>query len=148
MRENHGFVWFLIILEVGICMYYWWFSFLLGGPRTENTQSFVGNEAPRHVPEVLVMTKSQIAGYVAQQAVLEGVDPVVALRIATCESKLNPNAVNKKSSARGIMQITLATQTEVENNTRKKYNAFKVEDNVEMAFYFMKRGQWKRWVCK
>ena len=146
-RENHPFVWALILLLLGICMFFWWAS-LLGYPRTLSTQSFIGNEAPRALPEVFVATKSQIVGYVASQAQLEGLDVARVMRVAQCESQFSHLSKNKKSSASGIFQITLATQQDVEKRLGKKFDVFKPEDNIEMAFYFMRRGQWNKWQCK
>ena len=149
-RENHGFVWFLIILLVAINMFFWGYS-LLGGIRTENSQSFVGNEAPRALPEVFVATRSQVAGYVAQQAVLEGLDPVRVLRIAQCESQFDPKAKNKKSSASGLFMFTSSTFAEGIKSRKldwKQSDVFDVEKNTDMALHLMKKNQWKRWVCK
>ena len=149
-RENHGFVWFLIILLVAINMFFWGYS-LLGGIRTENSQSFVGNEAPRHLPELLVMTKPRIAGYIVEQAMLDKLDPIRVLRIAQCESSLNPKAKHKVSSASGLFAFTTATFKEgikKRNLDWKAEDVFDVEKNTDMALWYMSKGDWKRWVCK
>ncbi len=112
-----------------------------------NRLHFAPQALKRPTREV-IWTKASIASFIAGEAVKNNLNPVQVLRIAICESRLDPLATNKKSSARGLMQITLATQAEVEKNTRKKYDVWKPEDNLEMAFYFVKKNRWNRWECK
>lgn len=46
---------------------------------------------------------------IAAASALAGVSPRVALRIAKCESSLNPAAKNQKSTASGLYQFTIGT---------------------------------------
>lgn len=52
---------------------------------------------------------ASIAAMVQQAAAQYGVNPQLALAIAQQESALNPNAVNPKSGAAGVMQLMPAT---------------------------------------
>jgi len=116
-----------------------------------NARSFEGQMAPRALPWVFVYTKSDIGAYIVKQAILEGIDPVRVLRIAQCESSLNPKAKHKVSSASGLFAFTTATFKEgvkKRNLDWKAEDVFDVEKNTEMALWYMKRGEWRRWVCK
>lgn len=54
----------------------------------------------------------------------QGVDPVQLARTATAiawvESSYNPNARNRRSTARGLMQMLIGTQREIETKFLKK----------------------------
>lgn len=73
-----------------------------------------------------------------------GLSGVLLQNIAFCESTLDPTAKNPNSSASGLFQITKATQLDAEKVLGKK-QVFDAEDNIDMAIYFMLKGQWSRW---
>ena len=52
------------------------------------------------------MAELSIPEFIRTQALSRGVDPEVALRIAQRESRLDPTAKNKRSSAYGLFQVT------------------------------------------
>lgn len=54
-------------------------------------------------------TKEDIVEYIVEQARIHGVDENTAVRIAKCESSLNPKAKNKNSSASGLFQFLIGT---------------------------------------
>jgi len=58
--------------------------------------------------ETVDLTDS-IEDQIRSSALAHGVDPATALRIATCESSLNPLAVNPNSTAQGLYQFTSPT---------------------------------------
>lgn len=55
----------------------------------------------------------QIAQLINQSAAVYGLDPSLIMAIAQQESSLNPQAVNQKSGAQGIMQLEPATAREM-----------------------------------
>lgn len=66
-----------------------------------------------------------------------------AVRIARCESKLNPHAQNRRSSAYGIFQFL--------NSTWRSTGIAKTSDprlQVEAAFRLWKQRGWSPWVCR
>jgi muramidase (phage lysozyme) len=68
-----------------------------------------------------------------------------AVRIARCESSLNPLAQNQKSTAGGLFQIIKSTQVEVEKATNQKYDVFNPADNTKMAIWLMKKYGTRPW---
>lgn len=74
------------------------------------------------------MTEEQVYALALQTAQTVapdyGADPVALARAATAiafiESTYNPNARNKRSTARGLMQILLGTQREIETKFLRK----------------------------
>ena len=55
------------------------------------------------------MSTSSIPAQVAAAALSAGVDPTLALGVASKESSFNPSAVNKSSGAAGVMQLMPGT---------------------------------------
>lgn len=89
------------------------------------------------VKDVAVIDKIVVA---AEEA---GIDPLVAVRIAECESTLNPRARNPGSSAKGLYQFTDTTWEYI----GAKGHQFDVDENIRqfMKWYPTHPG-W--WVCK
>ena len=110
---------------------------------TLNPLHFAPN-APKTPIIAFIWTKADIVAYIAKEAVKNDLNPVRVLRIAQCESQFDYLAKNKKNSARGLFQINKATEEQAEKNLGKEFDVFKPEDNLEIAFYFMKKGQFKR----
>ncbi len=77
-----------------------------------------------------------------------GVNEETALRIAWCESRFDQFAKNPTSSASGVFQITKGT---FEDGVRWKFDGwvwsgvFDGEKNIEMAIWYMSKGQLSRW---
>ena len=99
-------------------------------------------EFPNFTHEVPPVKKASVVGLVAEKAYAAGIDPVVALRIAWCESRYDSAAKNSSSSASGVFQFI--------NKTWKKYcagNRFDAEDNIDCFVKLYKRFPgW--WSCK
>jgi soluble lytic murein transglycosylase-like protein len=80
-----------------------------------------------------------------------GKDADMALRIAYCESRYNPLAKNKNSSASGVFQIIKATWISnraamgLDTDLDLRFNA---EENIKTAAYIHSRRGWQPWVCK
>ena len=67
------------------------------------------------------------------------------ISIAMCESRLDPNAQNKYSSAAGVMQIIKGTwQESSEYSWEDRYNA---EKNIETAIKVYNRYGFSAWQC-
>jgi soluble lytic murein transglycosylase-like protein len=78
-----------------------------------------------------------------------GADPNQLLRVAWCESKYNPYAVNTRSGASGLFQFMPATWAA--NSVRAGYGGASVFDPVasaNTAAYMFARGQAWQWSCK
>jgi len=50
-----------------------------------------------------------VAEMIVREAEKHGINPAAAIKIANCESKLDPNAKNKYSSAKGVYQFIDST---------------------------------------
>ena len=67
-----------------------------------------------------------------------------AVSVATCESSLNPNAVNPSSDAKGLFQIIPSTWA-----IYGKGNPFNPNDNAQAARrIYNAAGGWSPWVCQ
>ncbi len=104
------------------------------------------NEPPAQSWHSLNMTapsKAEVSVLIGQLASKYGVDPVVALRIAKCESGLDPFAKNQDSSATGIYQWTIGTWEYI-GSPGDRLNA---EDNIRaFMIHYPSSPSW--WVCK
>jgi hypothetical protein len=78
-----------------------------------------------------------------------GADPSQLLRVAWCESRYNPSAINSRSGASGLFQFMPATWAA--NSVRAGYAGASVFDPVasaNVAAYMFARGQAAQWSCK
>jgi len=64
-----------------------------------------------------------------------------AVRIARCESGLNPRAKNRRSSATGVFQL-------LSMHWRGRFDPTNVWANVDYAFRLWRRSGWRPWVCR
>lgn len=83
------------------------------------------------------------AEIIKRYAKMYEVDYDRALRIAKCESGLNPLAINKSSGATGIYQFIISWHPEVSREC-----ALNAECNIEKAMQHMALGAWGLWECK
>lgn len=75
-----------------------------------------------------------------------GIDPETALRIARCESSLNPKAQNKHSSAGGLYQFTIGTWRWI-GAEESGLNRFNADDSIKMFMaWYPQNKNW--WSCK
>lgn len=70
-----------------------------------------------------------------------------AVRIARCESGLNPAAKNRSSSASGVFQIIRSTWRAHADAGMSVWNA---RDNIEVAYRIWLRSgrSWRQWSCR
>lgn len=70
-----------------------------------------------------------------------------AVRIARCESGLNPQAKNKRSSASGVFQIVSRTWRA---HADADMNVFNAHDNIEVAYrIWLSDGRsFRQWRCR
>lgn len=89
-----------------------------------------------------------IEGEIRKQANENNIDPEIAHDVAACESEFRADVKNKKSSATGVFQFTRATFMEGIKNRGLDWEWSDVKDpinNIDMAMYYMKKGQYMRW---
>jgi len=80
--------------------------------------------------------KEQIKSVIITKAVRYNIDPELFLRIAVCESGLNPMAINSASSASGLFQFLPSTWSNWGSG-----NVFNARDNIDAAVrLFLARG--------
>jgi len=92
---------------------------------------------------------SGIAAVIGSAAAAWGADPDQLLRVAWCESRYNPYAVNARSGAAGLFQFMPATWAA--NSVRAGYGGASVFDavaNANTAAYMFRNGQAAQWSCK
>jgi hypothetical protein len=78
-----------------------------------------------------------------------GADASQLLRVAWCESRYNPSAINARSGASGLFQFMPATWAA--NSVRAGYAGASVFDpaaSANVAAYMFARGQAAQWSCK
>lgn len=98
--------------------------------------------APEYVTCNHEMTPAFIREAITAYATAYEVDVATAIRIATCESSLNPDAVNASSGAMGLYQFLPSTWAWIGGR-----NAFDINDNItEFMTWYPKHPDW--WVCK
>lgn len=64
-----------------------------------------------------------------------------AVRVARCESGLNPNAKNRTSSASGVMQLLAI-------HWRGRFDPFDARANIAYAYRLWQSSGWSPWVCR
>jgi hypothetical protein len=64
-----------------------------------------------------------------------------AVRVARCESGLNPNAKNRTSSASGVMQLLAI-------HWRGRFDPFNARANIAYAYRLWQASGWSPWVCR
>lgn len=64
-----------------------------------------------------------------------------AVRVARCESGLNPNAKNRTSSASGTFQLIAA-------HWRGRFDPFDARANIAYAYRLWQSSGWSPWVCR
>lgn len=92
---------------------------------------------------------ADIESLVRAAAAAWGADPNQLLRVAWCESRYNPYAVNARSAAAGLFQFMPATWAA--NSVRAGYGGASVFDPVasaNTAAFMFSRGQAWQWACK
>lgn len=103
-------------------------------PKPLQTQTLITyNHLPLHKDE------TNIKILIIRYADLYNVNINTALQIANCESKLNPLAKNKISTAKGIYQFTDPTWKWI----KAKGNQYNYQENIkEFMIYYKKYPSW------
>lgn len=92
---------------------------------------------------------AEIEAVIRTAAATWGADPSQLLRVAWCESRYNPYAVNARSGASGLFQFMPATWAA--NSVRAGYagaSAFDPVASANVAAYMFHNGQAGQWSCK
>ncbi|HET7091950.1 MAG TPA: transglycosylase SLT domain-containing protein [Thermomicrobiales bacterium] len=71
--------------------------------------------------------------------------PKAMLRVATCESNLDPCAVNKRGKSYGLFQFIKSTWKSTPYGHK---NIFDAKANAMAAGWMWKQGRKNEWVCK
>ena len=62
----------------------------------------------------LISTSTEaVSEYIKEQAIIYGVDPIMAVKVATLESGLDPTRVGDKGTSKGLWQIHLPAHSDV-----------------------------------
>lgn len=110
-------------------------------PKTQ-AKAFIGHSV-RPQPMPTADYKVRIEEEIRNMAAVYGVDVDTALRIAKCESSLNPQAKNKHSTAKGVYQFTDPTWKWI----KAEGHQYDYKENIiQFMKYYPKYPQW--WVCK
>ena len=83
---------------------------------------------------------------IKEAAIKAGINPETAIRIAYCESRFDPMAKNKSSSATGLYQFTRGTWLWIGAEEQGLVRT-KAEDSIAMfAKWYLQHPSW--WECK
>jgi hypothetical protein len=101
----------------------------------------VGTKPPPVPADIESMIRAAAAAW--------GADASQLLRVAWCESRYNPSAVNARSGASGLFQFM--PRTWAANSVRAGYGGASVFDplaSANVAAYMFRNGQAAQWSCK
>ena len=92
-------------------------------------------------------SKEWIKGIILSKAEEQNINPDLFLKIAKCESGLNPNAKNKNSSASGLFQFLKSTWNKTITELKQpNWDIFNPVHNAEAAAYLMSKDGTKHWL--
>jgi len=152
-RQNRivEFVFLSLIISLGVfCILFlslMSFNIIKGLIPQEDPLPGLGMEQPvanvSMADDFFLTTEEKVEKEIRRQAKEYGVDEDVAVRIAICESTLNPEARNPNSSAVGVYQWLSGTWEYIgATKPRTDY-----EENIrQFMLHYPKNPQW--WVCK
>lgn len=83
-------------------------------------------------------------------AALHEVDPTLAIKVASCESRLNPRAKNASSTAKGLFQFLDGTWKYYglkKWGTLEGKDVLNYEDNAELATWVMSKRGLRDWLA-
>ena len=92
---------------------------------------------------VIPYGKEAIANLIRAAAAKWGADPNQLLRVAMCESHLNPGSYNASSGASGLFQFKPATFY-----GHGGHNIWDAADQADIAAKMFAQGLARLWVCK
>ena len=91
----------------------------------------------------MVYATGPVADIIRAAAARYGVDPNQLLRVAMCESGLNPNSYNARSGASGLFQFKPATFA-----GHGGHNIWDPSDQSDVAARMFSQGLASQWTCK
>jgi soluble lytic murein transglycosylase-like protein len=106
--------------------------------------------APKAVPGIaipVVYAGGGVEGMIRSAAARHGVDGERLVRIARCESGLNPGAYNRRSGASGVMQFIPSTWRATPQG-RAGADVFDAAANVEAGAWLMRNYGPGQWECR
>jgi len=86
------------------------------------------------------MAQESVTSLIRAEAQKQGVDPDLAVQIATVESNLNPQAKNPKSTASGLFQLLEGTTKELGGDPKKRFDPL---ENARLGVRLIKQNQGK-----
>ena len=98
---------------------------------------------PAPVPPRIVYATGPVADIIRAAAARHGVDPNTLLRVAMCESGLNPNSYNARSGASGLFQFKPATYA-----AHGGHNIWDPVEQADIAAKMFSQGLASAWTCK
>ena len=101
-------------------------------------------------PVVVATSPPSIADIVRAAAIRRGADATFLLRVAFCESRLDPNAVGDHGSSLGLFQFHVPSGTWAANSARYGWAGASPFDPVaasDVAAAMFARGQSHLWTC-
>jgi soluble lytic murein transglycosylase-like protein len=99
---------------------------------------------PKPAPRPVVFhATGSVADIIRAAAAKWGADPNQLLRVASCESGLNPNSYNSGSGATGLFQFKPATF-----NGHGGHNIWDAADQADVAAHMFSQGLASEWSCK
>ncbi len=90
-------------------------------------------------------SNSNVVNIITAAANRYGQSPAAMIRVAQCESSLNPNAVNRSSGASGLFQFMPGTW---KTTPYANANIFNAESNANAAAWMWSVGRRNEWVCQ
>jgi Transglycosylase SLT domain len=99
---------------------------------------------PRPAPRPVVFhATGAVADIIRAAAAKWGADPNQLLRVASCESGLNPNSYNSRSGATGLFQFKPGTFY-----AHGGHNIWGAADQADVAAHMFSQGLAHEWSCK
>ncbi len=117
------------------------------GGRHAVSRATLVNRAPVRRAPVARPAPAPSGSIATQIRAVFGVYGNQAVAVATCESGLNPNAINPSSSASGLFQFLPSTWR---TTSYAGYSPFNAWANIQAAHQVFQRdgNSWREWVCQ
>src|SRR5688572_13879987 len=99
-------------------------------------------------PQIILTPQEYISLYAQKYGAVES----QLLKVATCESKLKPNAINyhdggKGKHSFGILQFQESTFLAWEKKFGEDLDYYSYHDQIKLGAYMFSKGQQKQWTC-
>ena len=114
-------------------------------PTTTTTTTTTSPDAPIANPGVASSSEQEIIGIIQQAAAAYGQNPDDIVRVARCESNLNPRAVDPTGSYHGLFQFVPSTFAGTPYGGQDIYDPWA---NAHAAAWMWSEGRKFEWVCQ